>query len=169
MIASAPALAGSDSEVTASTVVREPLALSKTKDMDFGWVAPPDAGTVVMTYDSEDGSQCVASAGLLRGGKCDAAEFVGLGSKGQRIHVKLPVKQRVILTGPGQNMSVTDLDIYIGDGLERASKNDKRNQRFDLTDDTGEYFFRVGGTLNVNANQASGLYEGVFTVEVDYH
>jgi Domain of unknown function (DUF4402) len=35
-------------------------------------------------------------------------------------------------------------------------------------DITGVIDFRIGGRLNVGANQASGLYTGTFTLTMDY-
>lgn len=32
----------------------------------------------------------------------------------------------------------------------------------------GIFDFRIGGRLNVNANQAPGLYQGTFNVRIDY-
>ena len=164
-----PSAHAQNSAVTPTrVVVMDPLTLSKTKDMDFGWVVPPDAGNVTITFDVANGSACAASAGLLRGGECEAAEFVGYGSVGQRIRVRLPARRRVFLTGPGQRMRVNQMDIYLGEGLNRLSPTGRRNQRFRINSADGGFFFRVGGRLRVRANQAPGLYQGTFTVDVEY-
>lgn len=164
----AQAGSGANTAIPARVLLIEPLSLTKIADLDFGWVAPPVAGTVTMTYDDEDGSICAASPGLLRGGTCTAAEFVGLSFTGERVRIRLPARREVTLTGPGRDMTVMDVSIYTGAGLSRRNNGNGRNQQFDVISASGLFFFHVGGTLNVNANQTPGLYDGTFEIQLDY-
>jgi len=168
LLAQAAPAQAEDAVVTVQTVVQNSLTLSKSEDMEFGWVVSPTAGFVLMTFDVDDGSACAATGALIRGGACEAAEFTGVGGNGERIRIRLPAGRRVFLTGPGQRMRVDRMDIYETGGLDRVSRAGRRNQRFDINDAGGAYSFRVGGRLRVRANQAPGLYEGTFTVEVEY-
>lgn len=166
LIQAAPAQS-EDAVVTVQAEVQTPLTLSKSQDMDFGWVAPA-AGNVTMTYDITDGSLCATSGSLVRGGVCETAEFTGSGGSGERVRIRLPANRRVFLTGPGQRMRVNQMDIYETGGLTRRTRSGRRNQTFDINDPNGDFSFRVGGRLRVRANQAPGLYEGTFNVEVEY-
>ena len=42
------------------------------------------------------------------------------------------------------------------------------NRRYQINSNTGIFTFRLGGRLNVGANQAPGVYNGTFNVTVQY-
>ncbi|UAB78669.1 DUF4402 domain-containing protein [Erythrobacter sp. SCSIO 43205] len=159
------ALAQSDTNVDARTTLIAPLSLAKLSDMDFGDLIVTTGGTVVLNPDVV--TTCIATGGVVHTQECQAATFIGLGASGQRVRVRRPVGNTITLTGPGTDMIVTDLTINGGATLTPVNSNPNW-ERFLINTLDGSFIFRVGGTLNVNANQAPGLYTGTFDIRIDY-
>lgn len=143
----------------------EPLTILKTRDMDFGDIVGVAAGTVVMTATAN--TTCTASAGIVHVGVCQPATFAGSGTSGRVIRIRKPAGNSITLTGPGQDMTVTDFQID-GDPELFQLNNSNGFSRYRIDSANGGFNFRVGGTLNVNANQAAGEYTGTFLIEVVY-
>lgn len=150
-------------------VVVTPLTLVKSKDLDFGLIAPAaTAGTVTLDPVAQT---CAVAGGLVHAGTCQAAEFVGMGAR--RMLVRIQVPTTVTLTGPGQAMTVTNFTLATSPDLAFVGGNGNGlgngNRRYQIQPTNGIFDFRVGGRLNVNANQAGGKYTGTFTVTVQYN
>lgn len=153
-------------------VVLEPLSVTKINDMDFGDVlATTTAGTVVMdpTSDATTDPTCTATGGLIQLNTCQPAEFGGLGQTNRIVRIKHGA-QTITLTGPGADMTVTDPSIDGSPDLQFVNGNMGSNgfTRWRIISADGSFLFRIGGTLNVNANQAPGVYTGTFTMQVEY-
>lgn len=168
-----PAFAGpNDTATTTGTgraVIVRPLTLVKSKDLDFGRIAPrPNAGTVTLDPVAQT---CAVTGGLVHAGTCQAAEFVGMGTR--RMLVRIQVPTTVTLTGPGTAMTVTNFTLATSPDLAFVGGNGNGlgngNRRYQIQPTNGIFDFRVGGRLNVNANQAGGKYTGTFTVTVQYN
>lgn len=165
-----PAHADETSQSEVRTVVLERLGLTKVRDMDFGDVLASNvAGQVVMVADgdSNDGAVCTGSGGVTQFGDCQAAAFGGQGTGGRFILLRLIGSNTVTLTGPGDDMIVSNLTLEHDGSLQGFSFFGITFYR--LQDPTGVFLFRVGGTLAVNANQSPGEYSGEFTVDVNYY
>jgi len=165
-----PAYADTIAQSESRVVVLERLGLTKVRDMDFGDVlASNAAGQVVMVADgnSNDGAVCTSSGGVTHFGDCQAATFGGVGSSGRFILLRLIGSNIVTLTGPGDDMVVSSLNLQHDGSLQAFSFFGFTF--YQLQDPTGVFLFRVGGTLAVNANQAPGEYSGEFTVDVNYY
>lgn len=173
----APVQAGEVASATASTraVVVAPLSLIKVQDMSFGKIVPrPQAGTV--TINGATGA-CTVTGPILEVGTCSQAIFVGMGTRNMRARISLD--SVISLTGPGQTMLLDNVflsnDSTIsfsgnananGQGLGLTQGNG--NQRYTIQSATGIYSLKVGGRLNVNANQLPGIYNGSIIVTVQY-
>ncbi len=143
----------------------EPLTITKLRDMDFGDIIGASGGTIVMTPDALP--SCTPTGGLVHTNECQPAVFGGSAQFNQRVRVRRPVGNTITLTGPGTDMIVTDLTINGTPSLTLVRSN--RNwERFRINTLDGTFVFRVGGTLNVNANQTPGLYTGTFDIRIDY-
>lgn len=150
----------------ASTVLVQPLSIVKSQDMDFGTLIPATGGTVVL--DPSPTPSCSVTGAVIRSGVCEPAEFVGAGSVNQRVRVRLPPQARMTLAnGTGATMQVTAMSVNGTPDL-LVTRENVRNFRFRIQHPTGVFFFRVGGTLNVAANQAPGTYTGTFDVDIQY-
>lgn len=172
MLQAAPAWAGPNDTATTTgagtAVVVTPLSLVKVRDLDFGRIAArTTAGTVTLDPDQ----LTCAAVTVIHAGACQPAEFAGMGSR--RMMVRFQIPTTVTLTGPGANMTVTNLTLDTTPDLTYVGGNGNGlgngNRRYQIVPASGIFTFRVGGRLNVNANQASGRYTGTFTVTVQYN
>lgn len=172
-----PAQAQEVASATATTqaVVVAPATLVKVQDMSFGRiVARPQAGTV--TVDSATGA-CTVTGPILEVGTCRQAIFAGMGTKNMRARISLD--SVINLTGPGQTM-VLDQVFLSNDATISFSGNPNANgqgvgltqgngnQRYTIASNSGIFTLKIGGRLNVNANQLPGIYTGSITVTVQY-
>lgn len=160
-----PAHAQSVNTVDTRAVLVDALSIAKLSDMDFGDLIVTTGGTVVLTADPV--TTCTASGGVIHTQQCQPATFIGAGRAGQRVRVRRPVGREITLTGPGDDMIVTDLTINGGATLNPVNSNPNW-ERFLINTFDGIFIFRVGGTLNVNPNQLPGLYTGNFDIRIDY-
>ena len=131
-----------------------PSAISKLDDMDFGFVTVTTAGTAILNSATDS---ITATGGVLfAGGSPHAARFRVLSPSKTVVHVRLPNKA-VTLTRAGGTETMT-VDTWTMDGA--STRNVVAKEAFE---------FKVGGTLNVGANQVEGVYIGSFAVTVDYN
>ena len=173
----APATAGevATANGTAQAVVVAPLTLVSNRGMSFGRLAAGTAaGTVSLNADT---SACTVTGPLLHVGGCTSAEFTGMGARRMLVRIQLPTT--MILSGPaGASMTVSgftldttpDLGLRAGNGNGNGNGNGggPPNPRYEILPSTGIFTFRLGGTLQVGANQRSGVYSGTFPVTVQY-
>lgn len=130
-----------------------PVTVVKTKDMDFGNVASTIAGTAVIDPNADSIS---ATGGVtLVGGTPHSAEFAGAAQSSSVVNIKVPTKPSTLTrVGGTETVTVTNFT------LQGQSKRTLAKAQ--------SFTFRVGGTLNVAANQAEGTYVGTFDVTVQY-
>lgn len=139
---------------TANALIVFPLSLTKLQDLDFGQMTVTTAGTAVI----DPNANTITKTGgvLLVGTGWHAAQFVG-SSAGQSsvVNIKLP-NQPTTLTRQGgtETMTVSNLTL---EGLSKRT-----------VAAAASFTFRVGGTLNVGANQVEGIYTGTFSVDIQY-
>lgn len=130
-----------------------PVTVVKTKDMVFGALARTAAGTAVL----EPNADVLTTTGGVTslGGSPHSAEFVGAAQSSSVVNIKVP-NQPSTLTRVGG----TETMILNNFTLQGQNKRTLAKQ--------SSFAFRVGGTLNVAANQVEGLYVGTFNVTVQY-
>lgn len=136
----------------ATAKIITPIDISKITDLKFGnIIASGDAGTVVI--DNNDGRTATGGAFFPSvPGEFSSAEFTVTGFSNSEYSITLPEDNAIELTGDGEPMPLTTF-------THNASEQ--------LTD--GSETFKVGATLNVNADQAAGDYEATFDVIVNYN
>lgn len=170
----APALAQPVTETAQARVaVMAPGTMARLQDMDFGVMAQPAvAATVVLTPLATP--TCGASAGLVRTGTCRSADFAVMGRKNWIVRIREMNNGTVTLTGPGgATMTVTNLTMRVV-SLASAAGNAGGNApgilgRYRITDNSGMGRFSIGGTLNIGANQAPGVYSGTLVMQVQFN
>lgn len=138
----------------ASGTLLFPLEIVKNRDLDFGYVGTTAAaGTVVI--DPETDAISATAGALLLGGSPHAAQFTGAAKSNVVVIIRIP-NQSITVTRVGgtQTMTVSNFKLQ---GLDKRAV--AARVAFD---------FRVGATLNVNANQAEGTYVGTFDVSIQY-
>jgi hypothetical protein len=137
----------SASAEAAATIVA-PITIEKSVDLNFGNIAAgAAAGTVVLGTDGQRTATNVILPSVQ--GTVSAAEFSVTGLAGSLYSIKLP--GTISISSGSASMSVNNF-------TENASK----------TLANGRETFQVGATLNLDANQATGTYQGSFEVTVDY-
>lgn len=161
----APAHAQSSGTYDSMAALVEPLTITKLDDLDFGDLVVTTGGTVVLTPTASP--TCTTTGGVVHSAECQPAVFGGSGQTGQRIRIRRPVGRTITLTGPGADMTVTDITIDGDPDLIPVSSNPNW-ERYTIGAADGTFVFRVGGTLNVNAGQLPGLYTGMFDIRLDY-
>lgn len=172
-----PAAAANPVSVTATAraVVVAPLTLVWVQDLKFGKIVPrPQAGTV--TVDQNTGT-CTVTGPILEVGKCQFAQFAGMGTKNMGARITLITV--VDLTGPGQTMVLDQITVGTNSTISFAGNPNANGsgvgltkggnaERFTIITNSGIYLLNIGGRLNVNANQAPGVYNGSITLSVQY-
>ncbi len=152
-----------------------PLSLVKVQDLSFGRiVARPTAGTVTV---SQLTGACSVTGAILALGTCQYAKFTGMGVRNLGARISLTATTN--LTGPGQSMVMDQVTLGSNSTISFAGNSNANgsgvglttgggNQRYSITSSNGIYVLNIGARLNVNANQAPGIYRGSITVAVQY-
>lgn len=160
---------------TAQAVVVSPLSVVKVQDLRFGRIVPkPQAGTV--TVDTVTGA-CLVTGPIVQVGTCQLARFDGMGTK--NMNARISLTSVVSLTGPGQTMVLDNVILAPNSTISLAGNPNANGKgvgltsggngaRYQITTNTGIYSLYVGGRLNVNANQAPGIYTGSLSITVQY-
>ena len=151
-MATAPAYADT-APATASAITLTPLSILNIGDLDFGTnVSSPVAGTIVI--DPNTDGRSTTGGVVAAGGVPKAAKFYTYGTGNQSVQITngpLPVLNR---GGGGATMNVSALSLN-GPALRFLSV-------------AGLIDLRVGGTLDVAADQLDGVYSGTFDLTVTY-
>lgn len=143
------------------TIVR-PLSFVIDDNLDFGNVIRgTTAGTVVI---APDGTRTRTGGVILaNGGGHKAASFAGQGTNNQRVDISLGASS-INITGPGAPMRVHTFVL----GSTPTAVLTTNPQRFRINSPTGAFYFPVGATLDVGANQAPGKYTGTWSITLNY-
>lgn len=165
LMAATPARADTaTTSATAQAIIVAPLSLVANQAMNFGRIAPtPAGGTVVLDPDT---NACTTTGTIVRVGTCRPAEFSGMGVRRMRVRITLPTTITLTRVGGGGTMTVNNLALDPTPDLVPIGNGNSR--RWEIQPNDGIFDFRVGGTLNVGANQAGGTYDGTFVVTVQY-
>lgn len=137
----------------ASARIVTPLEINKVQDLLFGNIAAgPTAGTVVIATD--DSRTNTGGVTLISAGNTShAAEFGITGYPDATFTIDVPTS--IKLASGDQEM---DVDNFVSSLGASSSLNGQ-----------GEANLKVGATLNIEANQEAGLYQGSFDVTVAYN
>lgn len=132
------------------------LSVSQTVPLSFGAIEVT-GGNSVVRLSSQNGNRTVTSGqggvNLIQSKPGAAGEFLITGNPNASVTVTLP--SSATLTGPGAAMTVNNFT------RTPSGENTTLNSSGTLT-------LRVGASLNVNAAQAAGTYNGTYTVTVSY-
>lgn len=163
LLMSAPAAYAQNANGQTDVTMVSPLSLVKDSDLNFGnLIAGTAGGTVIVDTDS---NRSVSGGTIESGGTVSAARFQGLGIGGQRIRVGAPNGSYTLThTGGGATMNLRDLTYDVDNATTLGRGNSGQHR---ITG-PGNFTIRVGGTLDVGANQLPGTYTGTFEVRVNY-
>ena len=145
----------------AQVAVVTPLSFIQVENLDFGRVIPSNvAGTVKISTNNVRSS---TKGIVLVGNDYQVGRFAGMGAQNQRVRIRI-TPTPITLTGPGPSMTVNN--VLIGPAPTLQQLGNSPNYR--IVPANGIFWFTVGGTLNVGANQPAGAYSGTFTATLDY-
>ena len=148
----------SDGTGNARAEIVAPIAVVENLSMNFGSVSgdsdPANNSTVVLT--TAGAVTASANAAVIPSSGARAALFDVTGAAGALYDITLPPDPAgVVITSGGNSMTVDNfVDSLGGSGT--------------LSDPGGAESFNVGARLNINGNQAVGVYLGTYTVTVTY-
>jgi hypothetical protein len=140
----------------ANATVITAIGISRTAHMNFGSVvAGGTAGTVLLTPSAtptrtSGGGTTLGSATVV-----SAATFTVTGEPSNTYMIDIPQVPLTIMNADLDEMTVEDFS--------------SSPTPTGTLDGTGNETLYVGGTLHVHANQATGVYNGTFTVTVTYN
>lgn len=153
IVATTSAEAATQNGVGRSRIVR-PITITVTRDLDFGTIVRgATAGTVTMNPRTDARTRTGGTV-LVGGGTPGAARFAVSGTPSRPVQVTLG--PRPTLTRVGGTETMTMATLTMNGGINRTLSA------------AGALDLRVGGRLNVAANQVAGVYTGSFMVTVDY-
>lgn len=155
-------MAQTDPTTTGYINIITPITLNKTADMNFGVLNVGTGGgsCVLSSTGTRTYSGDITLSGVLS--EAEAGAFTVTGNPGYTYVISLPSSFDIFHTDGVNKMIVNNLKARVegsgSDGLTGV-----------LAPGLGTQSFTVGATLNVDAGQEVGVYEGYFTVSVDYN
>ncbi len=152
--AAAPINAADDAD--GEVLILVPLTLTKIDDLDFGAVVPsPVSGFV--SINATTGTRTIGGGvSPVPSDVGQRAYFAGAGSAGQQVLVAVdPPAELISTTDPLDTVPVLGMSIQ-GPALKTIDPV------------TRAFFFGVGGTIMIGANQPEGVYEATFNVFANY-
>jgi hypothetical protein len=143
------------------TIVRA-LSFVIDDNLDFGNVIRgTTAGTVTV---APDGTRTrTGGVTLAAGGGHKPASFAGRGTNNQRVDISIG-SGSINITGPGAPMRVHTFVM----GSTPTAVLTTTPSRFRINSPSGVFYFPVGATLDVGANQTPGTYTGNWTITLNY-
>ena len=108
-----------DTDTRASLI--EPLTITKLGDLDFGDLVVTTGGTVELTPTAT--ATCTTTGGVIHSAECEAAVFGGSGQPNQRVRIRRPIGNTITLSGPGADMTVTNITIFGSPDLTATQSN----------------------------------------------
>jgi hypothetical protein len=152
-----PALAQqAPASANAKGTVLQSLTLVKQTDLDFGTVAPDLNNPGQVVVDADSNVRTTSGSVVALPGAFSRAQFDGNGTAGKTVQITLNQPAGgVILNGTNSINAALALDSLSGGGPRTIPAG-------------GVFSVYVGGTFDIAANQASGVYTAQFDVTANY-
>lgn len=157
-LAASPACAATPAQqATNRALILVPLTLTKIDDLSFGSVSPSTTSLGVVSINAATGARTVF--GGVTGLPSDIgnrAQFAGAGTPGQQVVISYTTPLELVsTTNNADRIQVLGLTL---DGAPLRT----------IDPVTRAFFFGIGGTIMLNANQPEGVYEATFDVTANY-
>lgn len=138
---------------TTTARIVTPLTFNNNAQINFATIVPGAASDTVTVTPAGGRTGCTVAT---CSGTVAAAAFTVTGTGGQTVTVTAPAAATAFpLTSGANSMSMDNVAVSA--------------TSLTLDNTTGQATFSVGGTLNVGAAQAAGVYNGTFSVNVNYN
>ena len=146
-------VAAPNRNATGTAQVYRPAAIRNLQELNFAYLSVTTAGTAVV--DPNTDAMTTTGGVLHAGGLPYAALFEGVSPVRGVVIVRIPRNPATLTrVGGTETMTVSNWTVS-GNARRTVAAQEPFN-------------FKVGGTLNVNANQVEGTYVGTFTVDIQY-
>jgi len=141
-------------QATGKGLILVPLSLVRIDDLDFGSVVP-SASLGVVTINASTGARTLAGGVTgVPSAAGNRAYFAGAGTPSQQVIMTMnPPAQ---LTSPASD-TITVLGLSFDGSAIRT-----------IDPATRVFYVGVGGSVQINANQAEGIYTATFDVTANY-
>jgi hypothetical protein len=160
--------ASATAEAHAYATIITPITLTKTADMYFGnIVAGTSAGTVILAVNDTRTKTGDVILPTATPGTITSAKFTTTGLANATYAITLPSSINLSTNGDNGNGNGHGNPHNDNDMIVNGFNSIPAINAGVLTD--GSQDISVGATLNVNANQAPGEYQGTFNVTVCYN
>ena len=133
-----------------------PLKLVKLDDLNFGTIVPSSSSLGTVTIPAGGGARTAAGVGvtLIASDAGHRARFAGAGSANQFVFIEFTNPGALSNGPPGDTVTIISMV------LDRSA--------LVRIDATRAFFFNIGGTIQIAANQPEGNYTADFDVTVQY-
>ena len=158
-----PAAAQNTQTADAQAFLVTPLSFVKQTDLDFGKIVPGNADGEV-NMDS-DGIVTTTNGIAVLDGTSQLARFWGYGTLNQTVLINID-QNTYLLTREGGAETLLFDRVTIGSRPPiRITRNPRR---FRIVNPDGFFSFTIAGRLQIASDQAPGVYNGEFTVTLEY-
>ncbi|MEM7666466.1 MAG: DUF4402 domain-containing protein [Pseudomonadota bacterium] len=158
------AASAQDTETTdARAFLVTPLSFVKQTDLDFGQIIPGDSDGAV-TMDST-GAVTTTGGVIQVDGTQIPARFWGYGTFNQTVLINVDANNYLLTRAGGTETMLLDR-VTIGSRPPIIISTNPR--RFRIANPDGFFSFTIAGRLQVESDQAAGVYEGEFAVTLEY-
>lgn len=171
---SSAAMAAASANSTATVEILKPIQLENISGLNFGAVAVNAAGTVVLSTDNVT----TCNGGLVCTGTTSVSEFrVFNGTAGKSVTITMPANLDLVSTAavvPGSPTASEKVELtnFTTDAATRTVTNGGTTatvREVTLSNNAAaEANFKLGGTLTFDGSETAGVYNGNFTVTVEY-
>ena len=163
LVLSAPAQAQESETGDARAFLVTPLSFVKQTDLDFGVIIPGNADGFV--FMDSTGAIATNNGIVVLNGTQQPARFWGFGQFNQRVLINITQDQYTLTRVAGTETMLYD-QVTIGSSPPILITTNPR--RFRIANPDGFFSFTIAGRLQVAADQAPGVYEGEFAVNLEY-
>lgn len=159
----APAQAQQSASTDARVFLVTPLSFVKQTDLDFGVIIPGDADGFV--FMDSNGVVTTSNGITHQEGTQLPARFWGFGTFNQRVLINID-QNTYTLTRVGGTETMLYDQVTIGSRPPILITTNPR--RFRIANPAGFFSFTIAGRLQVAEQQAPGVYQGQFSVTLEY-
>ncbi|MEM7688685.1 MAG: DUF4402 domain-containing protein [Pseudomonadota bacterium] len=163
MAFSSPAAAQQSASTDARVFLVTPLSFVKQTDLDFGVIIPGDADGFV--FMDSNGVVSTSNGITHQEGTQQPARFWGFGTFNQRVLINVDQNTYTLTRVGGSETMLYD---QVTIGSQPPILITTNPTRFRIINPAGFFSFTIAGRLQVAEQQAPGVYQGQFSVTLEY-
>ncbi|WP_338303637.1 DUF4402 domain-containing protein [Erythrobacter sp. Dej080120_24] len=146
----------------ATAEVLDALVLTADTTLDFGAMVVSGGGAVTL---GSDGTLDCSAVDIVCSGSTSVASFSVEGTANKAVTINLPASSVELRHSTYTPLTAAETSIILDSFT--SSENGGTGPEVTL-DGAGDATFDVGGTITLDGTEVSGIYDGTFTVSVEY-